>query len=69
MTTRKYDIQHFSERQSHHIFSYDEQKVSDIVNLSERQSDHILSYDQQRVSDVGPFFETLIMSCPMTHSL
>ena len=43
----------FCVRQSHHILSYDQQKVSDIQYICcVRQSHHIFSYDQQLVSDI-----------------
>ena len=38
---------------SHHIFSYDQQLVSDIAHL--KQFYHIFSYDQQLVSDIAHF--------------
>ena len=42
----------FCDRQSHQIFSYNQQQVSEIT-LCERQSDQIFSYDQQQVSDTA----------------
>ncbi len=42
-------IAHFCERQSSHILSYDQQKVSEITHFCERQAHHIPSYDQQQV--------------------
>ena len=56
------------ERQSHHMFSYDQQQVSDIAHFCERQSHHISSYDQQGVSDIANFVKgSLIKSFPMTN--
>ena len=58
----------FYERQSHHIFSYDQQQVSDIAQFCERQSHHIFSYDQQLVSDIAHFVkDSLITSFHMTN--
>jgi len=47
---------HFCDKGSDHIFSYDQQGVSDISQFCERQSRHILSmYHQQGVSDIAHF--------------
>jgi len=59
----------FCKRQCHHIFSYDQQLVSDIAHLW-RQSHHIFSFDQQGVSHIAHFVTgSLITSFPMTNSL
>ena len=44
----------FYERQSHHIFFYDQQQVSDIAHFAKPVSSH-LCYDQQFVSDIAHF--------------
>ena len=54
------------ERQSHHIFSYDQQKVSAIADFLR---DSISSYDEQLVSDIADFVkDSLMTSFPMTNS-
>jgi len=60
----------FCERQSHQIFSYDQQLVSNIQCIfCERHSHQIFYYDQQRVSDIAqPVKNSLIRSFPMTNS-
>ena len=59
----------FCERQSHHIFSYDQQGVSDIATFSERQSHHIFSYDNNRKWVIlHILWHSLITSFPMNNS-
>ena len=56
---------------SHHIFSYDQQFVSDTLPgiICKRQCHHIFSYDQQLVSDILHFVKgSFISSFPMTNS-
>ena len=60
----------FCERESHHIFSYDQQYVSDIVNfLWKRVSPHCFPMTNlQEVSNIAHFVKgSLITSLPMTN--
>jgi hypothetical protein len=61
----------FCEMQSHHIFSYDQQQVSDIAHFVKcSRLTHISSYDEQEVSDIAHFVKgSLITSFLMTNSL
>ena len=59
----------FCGRQSHHIFCYNQQSVSDIkLHAYERQSHHIFCNDQQGVSDIAHFVKgSLITFFPTTN--
>ena len=60
----------FCERQSHWIFSSDQQQVSGHCTFCERQSHWIFSYDWQEVSNIAYFVKgSIIASFPMTNSL
>ena len=61
----------FCERQSHCIFSYDEQLVSEMAHFVKGWQFHcIISYDQQLVSDIAHFVKGNLITCfPMTNSL
>ncbi len=49
----------FFERQSHHIFSYDQQLVRDITHFLKGSLIHIFSYDQQGVSDIEDLWKAV----------
>ena len=60
---------HFCERHdSHHIFSYEQQGVSDIAYFVKSSLITSVSYDEQPVSDITHFVKgVLIASLPMTN--
>ena len=54
----------FCEKESHHMFSYDYQKVSDSQTLHTLWKEfHALSYDQQRVSGITNFMKDSLITC------
>ena len=56
------------DRQSHHIFSYGQQLVSDMVHIV-RQSQHIFAFNQQYVSDISHLVKgsLRLTSIPLTN--
>ncbi len=57
----------FCDRQSHQIFSYDQQIVSDIAHSVKGR---LITYDWQPVSDIAHFVKSSLVRCfPMTNSL
>ena len=51
------DVVHCCERQSPHIFSYNQQAVSSDMTFGGRVPDQLFSYDHQVVCDIAHFCE------------